>query len=142
MISPCAAFDTIAVSRQPRLSDGSRLLFLAAEKTFSFIICFSRHEILMIAFLGFPPSLLFFFFFSVLQARKKKVCLVKRLLSQKQKCVSLEDFYSSGECSRQKQGLLLCCAVYVMQKKHFQQFQMSKPQERKITRVSNQRNNC
>lgn len=41
MISPCAAFDTIAVSRQPRLSDGSRLLFLAAEKTFSFIICFS-----------------------------------------------------------------------------------------------------
>lgn len=114
MISPCAAFDTIAVSRQPRLSDGSRLLFLAAEKTFSFIICFSRHEILMIAFLGFPPSLLFFFFCPA--GKKKKVCLVKRLLSQKQKCVSLEDFHSSRECSRQKQGLLLCCAVYVMQK--------------------------
>lgn len=78
MISPCAAFDTIAVSRQPRLSDGSRLLFLAAEKTFSFIICFSRHEILMIAFLGFPPSLLFFFF-SVLQARKKKSLLGKKI---------------------------------------------------------------
>lgn len=72
MISPCAAFDTITVSRQPRLSDGSRLLFLAAEKTFSFIICFSRHEILMIAFLGFPPSLLFFFFFCPAGKKKKK----------------------------------------------------------------------
>lgn len=79
MISPCAAFDTIAVSRQPRLSDGSRLLFLAAEKTFSFIICFSRHEILMIAFLGFPPSLLFFFFFFCPAGKKKKSLLGKKI---------------------------------------------------------------
>lgn len=78
MISPCAAFDTIAVSRQLRLSDGSRLLFLAAEKTFSFIICFSRHEILMIAFLGFPPSLLFFFFFCP-AGKKKKSLLGKKI---------------------------------------------------------------
>lgn len=78
MISPCAAFDTIAVSRQPRLSDGSRLLFLAAEKTFSFIICFSRHEILMIAFLGFPPLTPILFFFCP-AGKKKKSLLGKKI---------------------------------------------------------------
>lgn len=92
--------NTIAVSRQPRLSDGGSL----AENIFSFIIPFTPDEILMRSLLGFPSL----FFFSPLP-RVRKLSKASDHFHKIQKCLLFSDVRAEHSESRLRQprhGLL------------------------------------